>query len=359
VRHSCTYRGRDEFRGPRVVVYGNSISGLEIASELAADHTISVTSACRRPRYILQKVVRGLPTDWRWFNRFSALLGAALPHEESTEGLRAGLLAEAGDPARYGGLSVDAAAAPKLSQSQEYLAYVAEGRIAAKPAIESIDGRTALFADGTTTEFDVIICATGYDLDVSFLSEEIRHTLRADASHLDLHARTFHPDLPGLAFLGQFHLIGPQFPTVELQARWIAGVWSGGLPAPSRSHMLAGIAEHRAMRAVMPSDMYPALAALLAGELGVEPRLAGRPDLAEGLIFGPLAPARYRLDGPGASPEAEVMLRAALSEFGPQPQATPQQLDALQMIAAALDDPELAEVAQQLSAAAAPEPAVP
>jgi cation diffusion facilitator CzcD-associated flavoprotein CzcO len=73
VRHSSTYRGRDEFRGQRVVVYGNSISGLEIASDLAADHTISVTSACRRPRYILQKVVRGLPTDWRWFNRFSGL----------------------------------------------------------------------------------------------------------------------------------------------------------------------------------------------------------------------------------------------------------------------------------------------
>jgi dimethylaniline monooxygenase (N-oxide forming) len=121
--------------------------------------------------------------------------------------------------------------------------------------------------------------------------------------------------------------------------------------------MRAGIAEHRAMRAVMPPDMYPALAAMLAGELGVEPRLADRPDLAEGLIFGPLAPARYRLDGPGARPEAEVMLRAALSEFGPQPQATPQQLDALQMIAAALEDPELTEIAQHLSAAAAPEPA--
>lgn len=64
----------------------------------------------------------------------------------------------------------------------------------------------------------------------------------------------------------------------------------------------------------MPFDMYPALAALLAGELGVEPSLATRPELAEGLLFGPLAPARYRLDGPGARPEAEALLRAALAD---------------------------------------------
>lgn len=226
VLHSFGYGGREEFRGRRVLVYGNSISGLEIASDLAGDDTTTVISACRHPRYVIQKVVRGLPTDWRWFNRFMALRASALPQEEAAAGMREGVLAEAGDPARYGGLAVDAAA-PKLSQSQEYLAYVAEGRIAAKPAIESIDARTAVFADGTTADVDAVICATGYDLDVSFLAEDIRAVVQADDTHLDLHVRTFHPDLPGLAFLGQFQLIGPHFPTVELQARWIASVWSG------------------------------------------------------------------------------------------------------------------------------------
>jgi Flavin-binding monooxygenase-like len=102
---------------------------------------------------------------------------------------------------------------------------------------------------------------------------------------------------------------------LELQARWVAGVWSGAVPAPSQQRMRAGIAEQRAMRALMPFDMHPALAALLAGELGVEPSLATRPELAEGLLFGPLAPARYRLDGPGARPEAEALLRDALADF--------------------------------------------
>jgi dimethylaniline monooxygenase (N-oxide forming) len=204
----------------------------------------------------------------------------------------------------------------------------------------------------------MVICATGYDLDVDYLADEIRDVVQADDTHLDLYARTFHPDFPGLAFLGQFLLIGPQFPTVELQARWIAGVWSGVLPAPSPSRMHDGIAEHRATRAAAPFDMYPALAGHLAAELGVEPDPACWPELAEGLIFGPLAPARYRLDGPGARPEAEAMLLAALSAFGPQPHASAEQLGALRMIAGALDDDGLAEVAERLSAELAGEPAI-
>ena len=88
------------------------------------------------PRYVLQKVVRGIPTDWRWLNRFFGLLGEALPPEQVAAGILDGVLAEAGDPVRYGGLAVDRNAAPKLSMSQEYLAYVAEGRIAPRGAVE-------------------------------------------------------------------------------------------------------------------------------------------------------------------------------------------------------------------------------
>ena len=183
--------------------------------------------------------------------------------------------------------------------SQEYLAYVAEGRIAPRGAVESIEGRTVRFADGAETDVDAVICATGYDLDLPYLSPDIRRALGDDRNASDLYLRTFHPDLPGLALLGQFLLIGPQIPTVELQARWVAAVWSGALAAPATERMQAGIAEHRATRGAMPFDMYPALAATLAAELGVEPDVDKYPELAQGLLFGPLAPARWLLDGPG------------------------------------------------------------
>ena len=353
VLHSFRYRGRDEFRGRRVLVYGNSISGVEIASDLAADSTIEVISACRHPRYVLQKVVRGIPTDWRWFNRFSGLLGAALPPERVAAGIRDGALAEAGDPARYGGLAVDPDAPPKLSMSQEYLAYVAEGRIAARGAVESFDGRVVRFADGVETDVDAVICATGYDLDLPYMSADVRRVLGDDRTHPDLYLRTFNPELPGLALLGQFLLIGPQLPTVELQARWVAAVWSGALAPPASERMHAGIAEHRAARAEMPFDMYPQLAAMLAAELGVEPDIDRYPELAHGLLFGPLAPARWLLEGPGARPEAERLLAAAFGELGPLPPVAADQIETLRMIAGALDDPALAQAADRLQAAGA------
>jgi dimethylaniline monooxygenase (N-oxide forming) len=350
VLHSCDYRGRDEFRRRRVLVYGNSISGVEIASDLAADGSIEVISACRHPRYILQKVVRGIPTDWRWFNRFFGLLGAALAPERVAAGIREGVLAEAGDPATYGALAVEGTAPPKLSMSQEYLAYVAEGRIDARGAVDAIEGRTVSFADGTVTEVDAVICATGYDLDVSLLSADIRRVLGGDRTHLDLYLRTLHPDLPGLAVLGQFLLIGPQIPTVELQARWVAAIWSGAVAAPEPGRMRAGIAEHRAMRGAMPFDTYPQLAAMLAAELGVEPDVARYPELAQGLLFGPLAPARWLLEGPGARPEAYRLLTAAFAELGPLPPVAPEQIETLREIAGVLDDPALAQAADRLEA---------
>jgi hypothetical protein len=42
-----------------------------------------------------------------------------------------------------------------------------------------------------------------------------------------------------------YEQIGPFFPPLELQARWITYVWSGIRRAPSREEMSAGIAEYR------------------------------------------------------------------------------------------------------------------
>ena len=38
-----------------------------------------------------------------------------------------------------------------------------------------------------------------------------------------------------------------------------------------------------------------------------------RPDLAEPLLFGPMLPSRYRLDGPGAHPDAAATFRRQLA----------------------------------------------
>ena len=120
---------------------------------------------------------------------------------------------------------------------------------------------------------------------------------------LRLHNRTFHPDLPGLGVIGQFALQGPYLPLLELQARWITGTWSGEMPAPDESAMRASVAS-----AAPAFDSHNMLALTLAAAAGVTPDLRARPELAEPLLFGPLLPPRYRLDGPGAMPDAAVLL---------------------------------------------------
>ena len=79
VIHSSAYRGPARFAGRRVLVVGNSISGLEIASDLAHDPTITVVSSSRRPRWIIPKLTAGVPADHVGFTAFAALLGLDAP----------------------------------------------------------------------------------------------------------------------------------------------------------------------------------------------------------------------------------------------------------------------------------------
>ena len=101
-------------------------------------------------------------------------------------------------------------------------------------AINGIDGDIRLtFADGTETEADAILMGTGFRHNLPWLDQDIARTIDLGAPTLGLFAQTLHPDLPGLAFLGQFDLIGPYFPVLELQARFVAGALSGQIALPA------------------------------------------------------------------------------------------------------------------------------
>ena len=52
--------------------------------------------------------------------------------------------------------------------------------------------------------------------------------------------------------------------------------------------------------------------------MGVTPDLDAWPDLAEALVFGPMLPPRYRLDGPGRTADAAALFRAQL-DASPRP----------------------------------------
>jgi Flavin-binding monooxygenase-like len=318
--HSFDYPGAEPFRDRRVLVYGNGISGLEIASDLAPVAT-AVVSAFRKPRWVIRKVVDGVCSDWQWYTAFGALERRLLPRDELVSVLRERVLRVAGDPASFGAPAPDRdILVAGISLCQDYLAQVADGSIACRPAIGAVGARAVTFADGTCAPFDAIVCATGFELDVPYLDRALWSVLGPD---LRLYRRTIHPDLAGFGAVGMFPAQGPFFPLLELQARWLIALWTGTVTPPADAALRSAIADPPA-----PLEVHNAFATALAEELGVAPDPVARPELAEVLLFGPLLPPRYRLDGPGAQPEAAERLAAQLAA-SPRAPVDPADLESL------------------------------
>ena len=307
--HAYDYPGAGEFREGRPLVYGNGVSGHEIASDIAAVN--GVISAYRKPRYVLQKVCRGVLSDWQWYTHIGALRRRELPREEFGRILRERVVRIAGNPAEFGAPAPDRDILyAGVSLSQDYLSLVQSGGIACRPAIESVSGRSVTFSDGTSATVDAIICATGYELDIPYLDERVWAQVGSD---LRLHLRTFHPDLPGLGIIGQYATAGPYFPLLELQARWIVNLWAGAVDPPSESTMRASLLDPPP-----PLDSHDALALAFSEASGVAPDLDARTELLDPLLFGPMLPPRYRLDGPGSMPDATELL---LNQMATSPRA--------------------------------------
>jgi len=351
VLHSFGYKDPESFRGKRVLVVGCAISALEIASDLAMLGALRVVSTFRRQRYVMQKLVAGVPSDAIAFTRFAALNAEVTPRELLGEKMQAYILRVFGNPEQFGAfrpagdfLTVGRAL------SEHFLPLVAEGRIAVKPWIRELQGQNVRFSDESWEEFDAIIFGTGFELSIPFLSPTISNLLDLDALHADLYKFTFHPDLAGLAFLGLWEQTGPYFPPLELQARWITYVWRGISPLPSRNQMNAGIAAYRYVRGESQLQAMHLMALLFAREANVEPDLKAWPQLARALLFGPLSAISFRLSGPDCLLNAEAQIAAEARALGTVVDSafSSEEVTQLQALAAAREDPEFTEFVDQV-----------
>ena len=334
--HAFDFDDPARFSGQKILTLGNSISGLEIAAELAKDPSNEVVSGCRKPRYIIQKLKDNVPADWRWFNRAALFIGRTLPPEAASAGMAEQVVALHGNPADYGGLKPsENMMEAGIGQCQDYLTLVQQGHIRCQELPTKIAGNEVTFPDGSTESFDVIIAGTGYPLNLPYLSDELRTHLNDDDKNLDLFAYTFAPKVPNLAFVGQFEQVGPYLPALELQGRLIAMVFAGHLSLPETAVMQAGADQfHQLANAGVPL-IYHETMVDLATLAQVEPRLDEYPTLAGELVFGPIVPAQFRLSGHGAHADGEARLHDTLASLERSP-APPEaeQLGLLQMLAA-------------------------
>ena len=346
VAHTFAYKDPEHYRGKRVLVAGCAISALEIASDLCMLGAARVVVCFRRQRYVLPKLMAGVPSDHRVFSRYQALAEESLPRSEFGAMLKELVLDAVGSPEQYGApRPADSIVDAGLTLSQHYLPLVAEGRIEVRPWFDRVEGTQVRFSDGQVEAFDGLLFGTGFELSLPFLSEAIRRTLDLDAQHIELYKHTFHPQLPGLAFVGMWDQSGPMFPPLELQARWLAYVWSGAIASPTAEEMQLGLAEWRARRGEPQKTKMNLIALLFARAAGVEPEPGRWPELQRALLFGPLAPVSFRLQGRDVLPDAASRFASEALAFGcmQSPQFCASELQKLQRLAGATQSRHVAE----------------
>jgi cation diffusion facilitator CzcD-associated flavoprotein CzcO len=295
VIHTFHYKEPRRYVGQRVLVAGCSVSALEIASDLAMLGATHVVTANRRQRYVVQKIVAGIPIEHLLHTRRAAHLHLQSP-QAAAEDLKQVILSTSGNPQAFGAPRPDDDLVKAgVTQCQHYLPLVAEGRIGVRPWMKSVEGQTVTFSDGSREDFDGLIFGTGFDLNLPFLAEDVRRRFASSTSSLDLYQCTFHPDLQGLAFAGMFQVGGPYLPPIELQARWIAYAWSGARPLPPQPIMMALMANDCTRGA--DKHHLSSLMMRFARLADVEPSIDSTPELLDALMLGPMVPASFRISG--------------------------------------------------------------
>src|ERR1700721_1296506 len=118
--------------------------------------------------------------------RVAAQAERVLPPEAIAAAMKQMVLENCGSPEQFGAPKPDDNIfAAGLTQSQNYLALVAEGRIRSRPWLEAVDGQTVRFADQSSEVFDTVILGTGFKLTLPFVSKTIAATLGLDDYHVD------------------------------------------------------------------------------------------------------------------------------------------------------------------------------
>jgi putative flavoprotein involved in K+ transport len=167
--HSTGYRKPDEVPAGRVVVVGGGNTGFQIAKELSATHEVQLAVGSRQTP--LPQRFLGRDLFW-WLTKTGVIektvesrLGRRLRHRDTLIG----------------------------SSPRELRRRYA---IELKPRVTGATGRTISFADGSQTDADAVIWATGYRSDYSWIEQP------AFSPDDSVRHRRGVTEVPGLYFLG-------------------------------------------------------------------------------------------------------------------------------------------------------------
>ncbi len=223
--HSSAYRSPRQLADKRVLIVGAGNSGCDIAVD-AIHHAASTDLSMRRGYHFVPKYIFGKPAD---------TIGGAIRLPMWLKRRIDGKILKwfTGDPQRYGFPQPDHA----LYESHPIvnslvLFHAGHGDIRVRPDIDRFENHTVHFKDGSSADYDLVLAATGYQLDYPFLERELLNW-RGDAPHLFLNA--MHPARDDIFVLGMVEASGlgwqGRHEQAELVVRYIAGLRAGSEPA--------------------------------------------------------------------------------------------------------------------------------
>ncbi len=163
--HSKDYKSPEQLAGKRVLVIGGGNSACDIASE-AARVGESCHLSLRRGYWFLPKTLFGRPSAESILKYFPLFVQRIF--------LKLSLRVVLGKYEDYGLPKPD----HKIFEhhptlNSELLHYLKHGRVKPRADIEKFEGKTVYFVDGTSDEFDTIVCGTGFYVSFPFLPEGI------------------------------------------------------------------------------------------------------------------------------------------------------------------------------------------
>jgi cation diffusion facilitator CzcD-associated flavoprotein CzcO len=229
--HSHDFKTARGFEALRVLVIGGGNSACDCACEvsrLAARTALSL----RRGYWFMPKFLFGLPND----AVYARLLFLPPRLRQALVGLL--LRVVLGPFERYGLPQPDhrvLESHPTLNS--ELLDRLRHGDVVTRPDVARFDGARVVFQDGRAEEYDAVIACTGFRNSFPFLD---RGLVDFSGGAVPLYLRVFHPDLPGLYFIGLVQPLGCIWPLAELQAELVAARIAGRfrLPADLRERAL-------------------------------------------------------------------------------------------------------------------------
>lgn len=234
--HSHYYREPAQFVGKRVCVVGVGNSALDIASDLAVTSE-RVVLVARSSALIIPKLVFGRP----FWDAVKPFYKPWVPTWVRNRVLKSLVYMVQGDMASLGFPAT--AKRVHATSNANIVNHIKYKRVLVENGIERIDGKRITFANGKSEEFDTLIAATGYVIDLDFLDKRI---VNERDNGLDLYMRIVPPDWRGLYFLAYFNSDTALNWICEGQVRWLREHEMGRARLPTKDEMRAEIEQRKA-----------------------------------------------------------------------------------------------------------------